>query len=453
MTLKTSLATQVGRATQNILKRTTSGGTSLPGKLAQRFDPQLLTNLSKDYDVIIITGTNGKSVTTALTVNILKQAYPHVMTNDSGSNMLQGIISSFISDYRDAKKHNGKKLAVLEVDEASLRHVTEHIKPLAILTTNIFRDQMDRYGEIYTTYNFILEGAKKSPKTVLLMNGDAPIFSSKPLSNPVKYFGFYNDDQTTDKLAENNTDGVICPECEHILHYHSITYSNLGDFFCPNCGFKRPKLDYGVNQLLELTPESAQFQMDGYTYDIPVAGLYNIYNALAAYTIGRFMNVSQEDIYKGLKGAQRMFGRQEALTIDQHDVRINLIKNPVGLNQVIDLVALEKEDFTLITILNDRPADGQDISWIWDGNFEELAELSNIKNGFVSGLRVNDLKKRMAVAGFSDEQLIPLDTIPKIIEAIRQSPQEKVYILATYTALLNIRKELANQGYVKERMQ
>ncbi len=449
MKFKSQLATVAGRTSQQLLKRFTSGGTSLPGKIAQRIDPDILKSLGENYRVVIITGTNGKTVTTALTVNILKQQFDHVMTNNSGSNMLQGITSSFIQD----SGHKAKdKIAVLEVDEASLRHITEHIKPEVILTTNIFRDQMDRYGEIYTTYDFILQGAAKAENAILMQNGDAPIFSSREVANPQTFFGFKSSDQSQDILADNNTDGVICPNCEHVLHYHDITYSNLGDFFCPNCDFKRPELTYQVEKINELTPESASFTIDGYQYSIPVAGLYNVYNALAAYSMGRYFGISQENIAKGLQGAKRIFGRQEAISVEDHDLRINLIKNPVGLNQIIELCLLEKAPYTLITVLNDRPADGQDVSWIWDGNFEKLADMDNIDTSYVAGLRVEDLTKRMTVAGFEESQLIKLDDPKAIVEAVKTAPTEKVYILATYTAMLNIRKELAELGYVKERM-
>ncbi|OYQ67602.1 Mur ligase family protein [Aerococcus sp. 1KP-2016] len=449
MKFKSQIATLAGRTSQQLLKKFTSGGTSLPGKIAQRIDPDILKALGENYRVVIITGTNGKTVTTALTVNILKQAYDHVMTNNSGSNMLQGITSSFIED---SGKKSDKKIAVLEVDEASLRHITEHIKPEVILTTNIFRDQMDRYGEIYTTYDFILQGAAKAPNAILLQNGDAPIFASREVANPQIFFGFDNKDQSRDFLADNNTDGVICPNCEHVLHYHDITYSNLGDYFCPNCGVHRPELTYKVDHVDALTPESATFTIDGYQYEIPVAGLYNVYNALAAYSLGRYFGISQEDIAKGLQSAKRIFGRQEAINVDGHDLRINLIKNPVGLNQIIELTLLEKAPFTLITVLNDRPADGQDVSWIWDGNFEKLAQMDNIDTTFVAGIRVEDLTKRLMVAGFNTETLIKLDDPKAIVEAVKTAPTEKVYILATYTAMLNIRKELAESGYVKERM-
>ena len=193
MSIKSLLATAVGKSSLWFLKTFMKGGSSLPGKLALKIDPQILDYLAKDYQVVVVTGTNGKTLTTALTVNILKQEFDHVLTNPTGANMVQGIVSTFLS----AKVKKGeKKFAVLEIDEASLSKVTEYIKPELFVFTNIFRDQMDRYGEIYTTYRLIVEGAAKSPQATILANGDSPIFNSIDTVNPRIYYGFnHQEDQ------------------------------------------------------------------------------------------------------------------------------------------------------------------------------------------------------------------------------------------------------------------
>lgn len=449
MSFRGTIAKSIARTSQTLLKKLTSGGSSLPGKIAKKLDPNILTELAKGYDVVIITGTNGKTMTTSLAVNILKQHYDHVLTNDTGSNLEQGILSTFIGD---RKPQYGRALAVLEVDEASVRHITAHIAPKLIVATNIFRDQMDRYGEIYTIYDFIREGAAKSPQTPLLMNGDAPIFSSEETPNPRLYFGFESTDTTADMMAHYNTDNVLCPVCDHLLHYHQITYSNLGDYFCPNCGFQRPELTYQVTSVDALTPDAADFTLDHESFHIPVAGLYNIYNALAAYAIGRFFAVPLPLIQKGFETSARVFGRQEVLNIAGKEVRINLIKNPVGFNQIVDIVALQQTPFTLVTLLNDRPADGQDVSWIWDGNFEALAQLPNNQHQIIGGVRVKELRQRMVVAGFDPQALHEAADLHHVIDQIKSAPTPTVNILTTYTAMLDLRKALQEQGIVKERM-
>lgn len=452
MSFKTKLATTLGRTSQWGLSTFTNGGSSLPGKLAQKIDPDVLKVLAKNYRVVLITGTNGKTLTTALTVNVLRQNFEHVLTNPSGSNMKQGIVSTFIGDSGNKGK---EKIAVLEVDEASLRHVTKYIEPELILVTNVFRDQTDRYAQISATYDFILEGAELAPEAVLMLNGDIPLFSAKDSENPRQYFGFKSEDKTIDEMPPEQTDDAVCPICNQKLHYHKITYDNVGDYFCTNCGFKRPKLTYSLEKVDELTTESAKFTIDDYTYEIPVAGLYNVYNALAAYSIARFFGITETQIEHGLTSIERIFGRQETIQVENKEVRINLMKNPVGLNQIIRLIELEKDPFTLVTILNDRSADGRDISWIENGDFETLAELEpeQIKGTVVSGIRVEDMKNRLLEAGFTETTINHAENSEDVIERIKYSSTDKIYILTTYTAMLDLRKELADKGYVKERME
>ena len=259
MTLRQQLAIQCGRLSQTILKTLTNGGSSLPGKIAKQIDPSVLTALSQDMPVVMISGTNGKTLTTSLIVHILKQLYPTVITNPTGANLEQGIISTFLA----AKGKKGdKKIAVLEVDEATLKHVTGLITPNVLVFTNLFRDQMDRYGEIYSVYQLMLEGAQQAPNATILANGDSPIFSSEPLQHSQKFFGFDTSNEP-DVPVPSNTDGLLCPSCHSLLHYHLNTYGNLGNYYCPNCDFKRPDLDFKVTAINELTMTSSHFDIDG----------------------------------------------------------------------------------------------------------------------------------------------------------------------------------------------
>ena len=182
--------------------------------------------------------------------------------------MEQGIVTTFLN-----AKHpkTGRPLAVLEVDEANVIKVTQYIEPKAFVFTNIFRDQMDRYGEIYTTYQKILDGVALAPNATIIANGDSPIFHSKELPNPMDYYGF-DVQPEQDRTAKPNTDGVL-PVCEHILHYHSLTYSNQGKYFCPNRGFERPELTYRLTKLGEQTPTSSEFEVDGHAFKIGVGHL------------------------------------------------------------------------------------------------------------------------------------------------------------------------------------
>ena len=445
MNIRTKFAIEAGKLTRWALQTFTNGGSSFPGKVAHAIDPHILKHLSEHYEVIIVSGTNGKTLTTSLIVQLLKQKYPNILTNPTGANLTQGIVSTFLNH---TPVKGEKNIAVLEVDEATIKHITPFIQPKLFVFTNIFRDQMDRFGEIYTTYQYMLDGASFAPEATILSNGDAPIFNSDTLPNPRLYFGF-NHAEDGHYQAHYNTDGILCPHCHSILQYNFITYSNLGKYYCPNGDFKRPELDYSVTELTELSLTKSSFKIDGFDFSLPIGGLYNIYNALSAYATARFFGLTPEEIQAGFGQAQRVFGRQEIFTLEDKEVMINLIKNPVGFNQIVQLLGYEKDEFSLAVLLNDNYADGQDISWIWDGEFEELAKLTP-KQTYIGGIRVDDLETRMEVAGFTT--LTKTENNDDLIEKLKSVPTKKINILATYTALLQLRKDLAKHGYLKEGM-
>ncbi|WP_261806980.1 Mur ligase family protein [Lapidilactobacillus luobeiensis] len=443
MSLKTVLAKFLGRSSYWFLHTFRGGGSSLPGKIALKIDPEFLRSFSESYDVIIVTGTNGKTMTTSLLTKILEQEYGSILTNPSGSNMVQGIVTAFLS----AKKPAGRALAVLEVDEANVAPICAQLTPKAFILTNIFRDQMDRYGEIYTTYQKIIDGVKLAPEATLIVNGDAAIFNDQKLPNPVIYYGFANDDLDADLRASFNSDGVLCPICQHILHYHSITYANLGDYFCPNCGFQRPELTDQVTAVQELRPNFSKFMINGTPFKIHVGGMYNIYNALAAYSAATYLGVAPNEIVQALRHDEQVFGRQEVIKLNGKHATIILVKNPVGLNQVFDLIKTDPDPFSLGFLLNANPADGRDTSWIWDGEFEELP-FATIPDILVGGERQADIKLRFEVANASTAQIKESQSLSDFVTKAGQVPNEKIYILTTYTAMLALRKLLAEQGVI-----
>jgi UDP-N-acetylmuramyl tripeptide synthase len=444
MGIRSYAAIAAGKASQWLLQTFFKGGSSYPGKLALKIDPKILDTLAKDYEIVVVTGTNGKTLTTALTVNILRQEFDHVLTNPTGANMEQGIVSTFLSAKNKGAK---KKFAVLEIDEASLSRVTKYIKPKLFLFTNIFRDQMDRYGEIYTTYKLIVDGAAAAPDALLLCNGDSPIFNSIETVNPRKYYGF-NHQADQEQMAHYNTDGLLCPKCHHILHYKMITYANLGKYYCPNCGFHRPELDVQLTEMVRMDNTSADFIIDGAEYKIAVGGMYNVYNALAATSVAEHYNVAPEKIKAGLAYDEKVFGRQEVIKIGDKRCTLVLVKNPVGLNQVIDMMGLAPYPFSLVSLLNANYADGIDVSWIWDGNHEAFAAM-DIPAVIAGGDRSKDMTLRLKVAGIAEEKLTEIPDLNDVITAIKDLPTEHVYILATYTAVLQLRKSLAAQGYIQ----
>lgn len=448
MSFKSALATFVGKSSyvvlHDILRR---GGTSLPGKLATKIDPEVMTTLAEHYDVILITGTNGKTLTTTLTTRVLREKYPDVITNPSGSNMMQGITGTMLTAKVTDKSQ--RPIALLEVDEANVEAVARQLKPKAFVLTNIFRDQLDRFGEIYTTYDKILKGIRLFPEATVIANADSPIFMRGNLPNPKVYFGFNHLPADGDMKAPHNTDGILSPTDDTVLHYHFMTFGNQGDYFSVTDDFKRPELDYAVTKVNEMTPRFSNFDIDGETYQIEIGGMYNIYNALAAYAVGRYLGVSTDQIHHAFESNAQIFGRQEAVKVNGKEVTIVLIKNPVGANQVIDMMKTDDQPFSLIALLNANYADGIDTSWIWDTDFESLQD-SGMQKIVTGGERYKDLYVRLKMAGYGD--LPVYQDLKQIVKAIDSMPTERVYIAATYTAMLQLRAQLAQEGFIKTGM-
>ncbi|GGE29250.1 lipid II isoglutaminyl synthase subunit MurT [Streptococcus himalayensis] len=446
MKINTVFGKLAGKTSQAILKQLGRGST-LPGKIALHFDKDILQSLAADYEIVVITGTNGKTLTTALTVGILSEAFGTVVTNPSGANMITGITTTFLSA---KKSKTGKPIAVLEIDEASLSRICDYIKPSLFVLTNIFKDQMDRYGEIYTTYQMILDAIRKVPSATVLMNGDSPLFNSVSLDNPIQYYGF-DTQKTEPQLAHYNTEGILCPKCDHILKYRLNTYANLGDYSCQNCSFARPALDYKVTQLSKLTHQSSDFVIDGQAYHINIGGLYNIYNALAAVSIAQFFKVEPRIIKQGFEKSRAVFGRQETFKLGQTECTLVLIKNPVGATQALEMISLAPFSFSLSVLLNANYADGIDTSWIWDAEFERIMEME-IPAINAGGVRHSEIARRLRVTGYQPEQITEHATISEILETIKTQETKHAYILATYTAMLEIRELLAEQGIIRKEM-
>lgn len=444
MSLKSSAAIFAGKSSYWFLHKFTNGGTSLPGKITLSIDPDVLGALAKDYEIVILTGTNGKTLTTALTVKVLEEKYPNILTNPSGSNMKQGIVSAFLT----AKKgKTGKKIAVLETDEANVPIICEYITPSIFVFTNLFRDQMDRYGEIYSTYEKILKGVRMHPQAKIIANGDAPIFNSRELENEIIYYGF-DDKEDQEQMAPANTDSLLCPNCQNILHYKNRIYSNLGKYYCPNCDFKRPQITYKVTKVVHQTPQDSTFEIDNEVINLHIGGTYNIYNALAAYAVGMELGISPAQATHALStNDEKVFGRQEVFKLDDKNVTLILVKNPVGLDQVLEMIKTDTDPFSLAVLLNANYADGIDTSWIWDGNFENLP-FDKIPSVLTGGERYRDITFRLRVAGVPEETFEQREKLTDVLEFIKGMPTKNVYVLATYTAVLQLRKLLSEQGYI-----
>ena len=378
--------------------------------------------------------------------NIIKEKGYSVITNNTGANLFPGIVTTFVENYKFFNKAEDK-YAVIEVDEANLKFITKYLTPEIITVTNLFRDQLDRYGDVYTTLSKILEGITLVPTSKLILNGDESLLGKLDVKNPLVFYGFktpINENKTIDV----NADSKFCKFCKTPYSYNFVTYNHLGDYYCTGCGYKRPTLKYGVDEIVELTAESSTVKFGDTKIFLGQSGVYNIYNALCAYSITKELNIDDSCIKKSLESQSSSFGRQEIINIDDKEAKIILVKNPAGYNQALDTLCLNKEPFSCAFLLNDNYADGRDVSWIWDVNFENL---NNVKldEVYVSGLRTFDMAVRLKTAGISPSKFVIEEEYENLTNQIKNGKNKKIYILATYTAMINYRKYLHSKGYIK----
>lgn len=423
------------------------GGTNFPGKVALKFDKKILTRLSKNYEVILITGTNGKTTTTNMIYSIIKNSGASVITNSTGANLYTGIISCFLKYYSIFHK-NKHSYAVIEVDEANVKYITEYIHPKIICITNLFRDQLDRYGEVYTTLEKIIEGIEKTPTSILILNGDESLFGNMSLPNKILYYGFNSPMDKNNKIPVN-ADAKFCKVCKTPYNYNFVIYNHLGDFYCPSCGYKRPKLDFSIDKVLSLTPSGSSVEINNNKYFINQSGTYNVYNALCAFAACKTLNIDELVIHDSLKSLDSSFGRQETIKINRTNLKIILVKNPAGFDEALNSINLDQSNKSLALLLNDNYADGKDVSWIWDVDFENLNN-HKIDNIMLSGVRLYDLSIRLKVAGFNEKLFLLCDNYESLLDRIENSNDSMIYMLATYTAMTSFRKFLNNKGYIKK---
>ncbi len=423
-----------------VMKKLYNGGSNLPGKIALKISPNILGKVSKGYEVIFVTGTNGKTTTTSMIYNVLKKSGYKVITNGTGANMYTGVVTTFIENYK-----KGYNFAIIEIDEANLKFVTKHIKPKSIIITNLFKDQLDRYGEVYTTLLKILEGIKDED-IKLILNGDEPLLGDLNVKNEKKYFGL---NLTNDGKVETNVEGKFCIKCKTPYTYNFVSYNHLGSYYCENCGYKRPELDYVVDDIVDMSDDKSVIIIEGHKFSLNMGGLYNIYNGINAYAVCREIGLSPSEIISSFEAQESVFGRQELLNIENHKVKIILVKNPAGFNEGINTLLIGDKDTSLGFILNDNYADGRDVSWIWDVDFEKISNIP-FKNIIVGGIRKYDMGIRLKVAGFDLDKFQFVDNESQLIEGIKNCEDENICLLATYTAMINLKKYLYKNKYIKK---
>ncbi|MDP4092174.1 MAG: MurT ligase domain-containing protein [Bacillota bacterium] len=466
------------------------GGTTLSGKIAIRLYPNIAKAVSKDFRVIMVTGTNGKTTTTRIIGQILAENGIPYITNKSGANLVYGVISTFIESV-DIKGKSSKNTALIEIDEAAFKRMCDFIKPEILVVTNFFRDQLDRYGELYSTLKKVTGGIEKSPSTKLILNADDSLCASlgRGKTGNILYYGMEKKAYTGSNESVNS-DAMFCYYCKTKYDYENHVYGHLGGFKCPNCGYSKPSTDITCTGIEELTsvyskiafsararkiykPINCMKKLDAekrsykgknfvlsnsisdktYHAKINLPGLYNIYNSLAAISLGNMLGLPVDKTIEALGNFECGFGRMETIVTNDKNIKLILVKNPTGFNQVIDYLLTEEKNIQLAFLINDKYADGTDISWLWDVDFEKLQHIQEkTDNIYTSGIRAEDMALRLKYAGIFTDKISVIrnysDLIDKGLE--RTSPGHSFYILPTYTAMLDIRNVLRKKFGLKE---
>jgi UDP-N-acetylmuramyl tripeptide synthase len=446
-TAKRGLARTVGALSRRSGR---GGGTTLPGRVLVRMAPDAIERMAKQLTrgSIVVSSTNGKTTTAGMISGILRADGRTPVHNRAGSNMHWGVATALLEQSGDE--------GLFELDEAWLPRVAPQLHPRLLVLGNLFRDQLDRYGELerladeWADLVTELEGSCE-----FALNADDPLIADlgrdKDLRRRpgVTYFGIEDSSQALPELQHAH-DAKHCRRCGAPYVYDRAFVGHLGHYTCPNCDADRPAPDVAATKV-ELhgisgsrvhitTPEG------DLAFDLPLPGLYNVYNALAAVTAGLRSGIALERIREGLESMRAVFGRVETIEVSDKPVSILLIKNPVGANEVLRTLQLESADggIDVWLALNDRIADGRDVSWIWDADFELLAD--GVRRVVCAGTRAPEMALRLKYAGWPEDSIEVVEPIERSLDEAVSATPNRLFALPTYTALLELRMLLAHRG-------
>jgi lipid II isoglutaminyl synthase (glutamine-hydrolysing) len=428
------------------------GGTSLPGKVLMALEPGAIAELSARLPrgSVAISATNGKTTTAAMVASVFGHAGIPVVHNRAGANMAGGVASTLLAAARGGGRIDGE-LGLFEIDEFWLDRVTPELAPRGILLGNLFRDQLDRYGELDTIADrWAAMAAQSGASARLVLNADDPLIADLGRdAEQVTYFGV-EDPSVAIPEMQHASDSKHCRRCGAAYVYDAIYLGHLGRYRCPSCGQERPAPSVAAERIELDGTRRSRFELitpaGTATVELPLPGLYNVYNALGAAALCLELDVSLQDVVTGLRDVQAAFGRADRIAIGDVELQVLLIKNPAGANEILRTLVLEHEELDLLAVLNDRTADGRDVSWVWDADFEMLA--GRIRRVTCAGTRAAELAVRLKYAGVPTERLhVTPELAPALDEALAAVDSGHLYALPTYTALLELRQELAARGH------
>ncbi|HWH45585.1 MAG TPA: MurT ligase domain-containing protein [Thermoleophilaceae bacterium] len=421
------------------------GGTTLPGRMLLRLEPDAIRALGArlEQGAVVVSATNGKTTTSGMLAGILERAGRPIVHNRAGSNMNWGVATALL----DAGRGPGE-LGLFEVDEAWLGPVAADLRPRAYVLCNLFRDQLDRYGELERLADAWAEVvAARPPGSALVLNADDPLVADLGRDREgVSYFGVEDDSHALGGLG-HAADSKHCRRCGAAYEYEAVYLGHLGRYRCPGCGRERPAPSVVARSIRLRGMSGSEFELTtpeaSTRVTLPLPGLYNVYNALAAAATATALGASLSRIAEGLAATAAVFGRVEAVEVTGRKVWILLVKNPAGANEVLRTLALESGPIDLWVGLNDGIADGRDVSWVWDADFEVLA--GRTRHVTCSGTRAEEMALRLKYAGVEASPRVDRD-LGRSLDAAVAEGDGPLFALPTYTALLSLREELSRRG-------
>ena len=440
--LRLAAASSVAKAAGFLLRATGSGGTSAPGKILLALAPSAIAQRSAQLDrgCTVISATNGKTTTSAIVAEIMRADGATLVHNRAGANMAGGIAAT-INDQRG-------DFGLFEVDEFWLPSLVEQLRPRSLLLANLFRDQLDRYGELDQIVERWRNVARSEAAGRIVLNADDPLIAGlgDEATNPI-YFGI-EDTGIGSETAQHASEQACCPVCGEQFSYSRYFVGHLGHYACRHGHTARPTPTVSASgiRLNGLDGSSFTLTIDGESFEVELAmpGLYNVYNAVAAAALASSLGVGSETIIRGITASSPAFGRAETLQVAGRACSIMLIKNPAGANEVLRTLATDQHGHDLLLVLNDRIADGRDISWIWDADFEQLA--SSSRAIICSGNRGTEMALRLKYAGVPADRVVVTATVDEALAAALAGTGERLVILPTYTAMLEVRELLVARG-------
>jgi UDP-N-acetylmuramyl tripeptide synthase len=456
MGARLTAALLAGRVATGLSRRLgRGGGTVIAGHVVPRIDPTALRTVTRRlrHGSVLVSGTNGKTTTSRLISHILRQGEIRALHNRAGANLVTGLVSAIVAQsslggWPDAD------VGLFEVDEATVPAALQEVRPRTILLTNIFRDQLDRYGEVHFVAELWAKAIRRlPPDTALVLNADDPLVATLGRQGPDAplYFGVGDASVGTAEVP-HASDARICPDCGTAFDYDVCYYGHLGRYRCPGCGLTRPapgveatsvtlRGDRGSDVVIR-TP------LGELRATLSLPGLYNVYNALAATAVCVSLGLDLAAIQAGLESFTAAFGRLERVPVEDRELFLALVKNPVGFGEVLRMILAEEGERTLLIGINDLFADGTDVSWLWDVDFERLE--GRVRTVVCTGTRADDMAVRLKYALVPEDRIVveadPRLALQRVIAA--SEPGETIYVLPTYTAMLEVRDVLRRDGYV-----